>query len=180
VYANSEDGTDPTKDHTRAMKILEDAGIYVLFVSPPTSYLAKTTTRLTIFQTLSSIHHCINRTNPLASYTPETVDHFFQKIDAMASFPNTLGCLIADHLINNTTSELCAPIITAVVRDLKKYMTLKHRASGQRILPVGLGGAEYRDNLKVVNYLTAGDESSRIDFWTVRIDHSRAVSNVRD
>jgi hypothetical protein len=155
--------------------MLEDAGIYVLFVRPSTSYHAKTTTGLTMIQTLSSIHHCIRRTNPLASYTPETVGHFFQKIDVMARFPNTLGCLIADHLINNTTSELCAPVITAVVRDLKKYMTLRHRASGQRILPVGLGGAEYKDNLKVVSYLTTGDESSRIDFWTVRTSNSRRL-----
>jgi predicted butyrate kinase (DUF1464 family) len=72
----------------------------------------------------------------------------------MARFPNTLGCLVADHLINNTHSEISATVTTAVVRDLKKYMDLRHQATGQRILPVGLGGGEYKDNLKIVNYLT--------------------------
>jgi hypothetical protein len=113
------------------------------------------------------VGHCIRRTDPLASYTPETVDHFFRNIDAMARFPNTLGCMIADHLINDTHTEITAPVITAVVRDLKRYMDLRNRAAGQRILPVGLGGGEYEDNLKVVKYLTAGDEGGRIDFWTV-------------
>jgi len=85
----------------------------------------------------------------------------------MARFPNTLGFLIASGLINNTSSEICAPVITAVVRDLKKYMKLKYQVIGQRILPVGFGGGQYEGDLKVLNYLTASeDESSRIDLWT--------------
>lgn len=85
----------------------------------------------------------------------------------MASFPNTLGFLVADSLINDTFSEICAPVITAVVRDLKKYMNLKHQATGQRILPVGFGEGQYDGDVKVLNYFAAGDESSRIDFWAV-------------
>ena len=85
----------------------------------------------------------------------------------MAGFPNTLGFLVTNHLINNTHSEKCAPVITAVVRDLKKHMSLKHRATGQRILPVGFGEGQYDGDVKVLNYLAAGDESSRIDFWAV-------------
>ena len=85
----------------------------------------------------------------------------------MARFPNSLGFLIASGLINNTRSEICAPVITAVVRDLKKYMKMKQQATGQRILPVGFGGGQYDGDVKVLNYLAAGDESSRIDLWTV-------------
>jgi hypothetical protein len=85
----------------------------------------------------------------------------------MARFPNTLGFLIANSLINNISSEICAPVIRAVVRDLKKYMKLKHQATGQRTLPVGFGGGQYDGDVKVLNYLTDGDESSSIDFWTV-------------
>jgi len=84
----------------------------------------------------------------------------------MARFPNSLGFLIASGLINNTRSEICAPVITAVVRDLKKYMKMKQQATGQRILPVGFGGGQYDGDVKVLNYLAAGDESSRIDLWT--------------
>jgi len=103
----------------------------------------------------------------MGSYKPETLDAYFRTIDAMANYPNTLGFLIADHLINNTRSEISAPVITAVARDLKKYMDLKNRATGQRILPVGFGAGKYDGDLKVLNYLAAGDESSRIDFWAV-------------
>jgi hypothetical protein len=87
----------------------------------------------------------------------------------MARFPNSLGILIANNLINNIRSEICAPVIRAVVRDLKKYMKLKHQAAGQRILPVGFGGSQYDGDVKVLNYLTAGDESSSIDLWTVSL-----------
>jgi hypothetical protein len=85
----------------------------------------------------------------------------------MARFPNSLGFLIVSGLINNTRSEVCAPVITAVVRDLKKYMKMKQQATGQRILPVGFGGGQYDGDVKVLNYLAAGDESSSIDLWTV-------------
>jgi len=143
------DAIDHTKDHTRAMKMLEEAGIYVLFI-------------------ITHTQHYISRADPQASYKSETLDAFFRKIDEMARFPNTLGFLIASGLINNTSSEICAPVITAVVRDLKKYMKLKYQVIGQRILPVGFGGGQYEGDLKVLNYLTASeDESSRIDLWTV-------------
>jgi hypothetical protein len=36
-----EDAIDHTKDHTRAMKILEDAGVHVLFVSSLASLVRK-------------------------------------------------------------------------------------------------------------------------------------------
>jgi hypothetical protein len=58
VHADFEDAIDHTKDHSRAMKMLEDAGIHVLFVSLPTHLefqlrlvfcLTKPANRLTIF-----------------------------------------------------------------------------------------------------------------------------------
>jgi hypothetical protein len=85
----------------------------------------------------------------------------------MASFPNVLGALVTEHLINNLDSEGCAPVMRAVVRDLKQYMDLKHRLSGQRPLPVGFGGGSYKYDRKIVDYMTAGDRASCVDFWTV-------------
>jgi hypothetical protein len=86
----------------------------------------------------------------------------------MVSFPNVLGVLITEHLINNLDSEKCAPVIKAVVRDLKQYMDLKHRLCGQRLLPVGFGGGSYKYDRKVLDYMTAGDRNCCVDFWTVR------------
>jgi hypothetical protein len=85
----------------------------------------------------------------------------------MSSFPNTLGALIADQLINDTHSESCAPVVAAVIRDLKIYMDIKLRAIGQRVLPIGFGGAEYKQDWKVLDYFSTQEEGSRVDFWTV-------------
>lgn len=87
----------------------------------------------------------------------------------MASFPNLLGALVTDHLINNTHSERCTPVIRAVVRDLKKYMALKYQMFGQRRLPLGFGGGSYKYDRKILDFLAAGDDEVRVDFWTVRI-----------
>lgn len=85
----------------------------------------------------------------------------------MASFPSVTGVLVTEHLINNLDSEKCAPVIKAVVRDLKQYMDLKYRLCGQRPLPVGFGGGSYKYDRKIVDYMTAGDRDSCVDFWTV-------------
>lgn len=138
---------DPTKPHAKAMKLLEQAGIHV-------------------FITLATVKHCIHRHNPYGTYNEELLTAFFQSIDAMASFPNVLGVLITEHLINNLDSERCAPVVRAVVRDLKQYMELKRRLCGQRPLPVGFGGGSYKYDRKVVDYMTAGDRDSCVDFWT--------------
>ena len=90
----------------------------------------------------------------------------------MASFPNTLGALIADQLINNKNSERWAPVIKAIVRDIKKYMKLTNHKTGQRCLPIGFGGASYKGDRKILDYVASGDEASRVDFWTVCVDHN--------
>jgi hypothetical protein len=120
-------------------------------------------------QGLSSPKHCIHRNDPYASYNLNNLTAFFRTVDAMAVFPNTLGVLVANHLINNSRSESCAPVIRAVVRDLKEYMRLRHQARGQRLLPIGFGAGEYEGDRKILNYLATGDKDSNVDFWTVCI-----------
>lgn len=107
--------------------------------------------------------------DPYGSYNPENLSAFFKTVDAIASFPNTLGVLVADQLINNADSERCKPVIRAVVQDLRKYMHLRHQACGQRPLPIGFGGGSYKYDRKVLDYMTAGDEDSCVDFWAVCI-----------
>ena len=84
----------------------------------------------------------------------------------MASFPNTLGLLAANTVINGDTTLPAAPVIRAVVRDLKKYMSMRHRLTGQRVLPIGYNAAttSARDQT-ILEYLSLGDQA--IDFWTV-------------
>ena len=98
------------------------------------------------------------------------MEAFFHTIDALANFPNTLGMLVTDGLINNHESQNCIPVIGAVVRDLKMYMKIKNEITGQRILPLGFGAARSgaRDKA-MLDYLSSGDETEDIDFGTASI-----------
>lgn len=85
--------------------------------------------------------------------------------------------MFADQLINNASTETCAPVMAAVARDLKQYMRLRHQATGQRILPIasGTGGNNTAQDGEVLEYLVAGEKADRFDFWTVRIDRPLKV-----
>lgn len=94
----------------------------------------------------------------------------FKTVDIMAQYPNTLGVLVSQHLINDARSEsLCDPVLAAVVRDLRRYMRMKRDLTGQRILPLGYGAAAAGErDRRVLEYLSSQDEESQIDFWAVR------------
>ena len=121
-------------------------------------------------QTLTTPQRSINRNAPLESYQPATLLEMFKTVDIMAQHSNTLGVLVSNHLINDARSEsLCAPVLAAVVRDVKRYMRLKRDLTGQRVLPLGYGAASAGERDKrVLEYLSSQDEDSRIDFWAVR------------
>ncbi|KAM3418073.1 1,3-beta-glucanosyltransferase [Cercospora zeina] len=143
---------NPSKPHAQAMKLLEEAGIYVLAC---------------VYLNAKGI----SRHDPYGSYNAENVQSYFRTIDVMASFPNTLGMFVAQRLINSMMNDAscvaCTLVIAAVVKDLKRYMNLRHKVAGQRILPVAYGGDNdgFRDK-QVFEYLRTREESERIDFWT--------------
>lgn len=106
---------------------------------------------------------------PHDSYTTENMSHFFRTADVLSAYPNCLGLIAGNEIINNRQSLCSAPVIRAVVRDVKRYLRLKSQMTGQRVLPVGYSAADVR-NLEqpTRDYLAAGDEAERIDFWSVR------------
>jgi hypothetical protein len=131
------------------MKLLEEAGIYV-------------------FTSVSTIFSSINRAEPYKSYHRPALGEYFQTVNAMAQYPNTLGLLAGNGIINGPRNQRCAPVIKAVVRDLKRYMKVHHEATGQRIIPIGYTAApvDLLDTT-VLGFLSQGDPASSIDFWTV-------------
>ncbi|KAI1076462.1 glycolipid anchored surface protein [Whalleya microplaca] len=138
---------DATKNHDAAMNMLAEAGIYVLTC-------------------VSTPHHVVRRDAPLKSYTADLLQHFFRTVDCMAAYPNTLGVLVANEVINSIPSTAAAPVIRAVTRDVKKYMAVAAKAAGQRILPVGVGSADVRSILKPqFDYFSAGRDEETIDFY---------------
>nr|POE72918.1 1,3-beta-glucanosyltransferase pga4 [Quercus suber] len=95
---------------------------------------------------------------------------FFKTADLMARYPNTLGLLIGDEVINDVPSRAAMPFLRAAVRDLKTYMKHTNDLKGQRVLPVGYTAAQ-NDRSSVFD-LSLGDPSSAIDFWTARMTRS--------
>lgn len=105
---------------------------------------------------------------PFESYNSELLDHFFSTIDCMAAYPNTLGVLVANEVINNHASTAAASVIRAVTRDVKRYMDLARETSEQRVLPVGYSAADVRMFTGLTfDYLTAGVRDESIDFYCV-------------
>ena len=108
---------------------------------------------------------------PRQSYGSELVAAMFRNIDTMASYPNTMGVFVAYNLINRDTTLTCAPVIKAVVRDVKRYMRIRNQETGQRMLPVGYSGSRDFDPQKdraLMAYLAVG-RSDGVDFWGVSI-----------
>lgn len=136
------------------MKLLEEAGIYV-------------------FTGVSSRFNAINRLDAYGSYHPTAMAEFFQTVDIMAQYPNTLGLLAGVAIMNSNISQKAAPVVKAVVRDLKRYMKMHNAANNQRILPVGYAAATVEQlDTRALDYLSLGDPASSIDFWTVRLGSS--------
>lgn len=105
---------------------------------------------------------------PLESYNAELLEHCFSTVDCMAAYPNTLGVLVANEVINSHASTAAAPFIRAVARDIKKYMALARETSEQRVLPVGYSAADVRMLTRsTFDYLTAGSRDESIDFYCV-------------
>jgi hypothetical protein len=144
------------------MKLLEEAGIYV-------------------FTGVATRFNAINRLDPYNSYCRPAMGEYFQTVNVMAKYPNTLGLLVASKLVNNQGTEKAAPVAKAVVRDLKRYMGLQNEAFGQRILPIGYDAAtvEPRD-MTILNYMSLGDSASAIDFWTVSPPTAFSMSSDAD
>lgn len=154
------------------MKLLEEAGIYVLTVC--TIFLFRYMhIELTIYASIKAVStpsNSISRLAPIKSYNPVTMASFFKTVNIMASFPNTLGILAGNEVINNDVTLPAAAVLKAVVRDLKKHMKIQNKARGQRMLPIGYNAATSSErDQEVLEYLTAGEDLTSIDFWTVSV-----------
>jgi hypothetical protein len=86
----------------------------------------------------------------------------------MSKYSNTLGVFVANELVNDRASEQCIPVVAALVRDMKQYMRLKAKATGQRTLPIGYSaaGSNERD-VAMLDFLTSREQIEAVDFWAV-------------
>ena len=145
------DTLDNTKSHAKTMQLLAEAGIYVL-VGLSTASLA------------------INRLAPTQSYTTGFLDHYFSTIDCIADFPNVLGLISSNEVINSEASMKAAPVLKAVIRDCKSYIALRHaHDQRKRLVPVGVAATDKPDYwIKQARYFTTGsDPMANLDFFAV-------------
>lgn len=137
---------DNSVDHSDCMKMLQDAGIYlILDVNTPGS--------------------SISRHDPACSYNADYLQNVFATVDAFAEYDNVLGFFAGNEVINMPNNTNTATYVKAVVRDMKKYI----KARKYRQIPVGYSAADIVSNRQLAaEYFNCGNDSdARIDMFGV-------------
>jgi hypothetical protein len=132
---------DPKKDHDACMRMLQDAGIYVI-------------------ADLSEPSQSINRASP--QWTVDLFDRYKAVIDVLAKYDNTIGFFGGNEVTNNVSNTDASAFVKAAIRDSKKYIKDKD----QRWLGVGYAA---NDDSAIRNlaahYFNCGLEEEALDFW---------------
>jgi len=136
---------DPTKDHTACMKLLDDAGIYVI-------------------SDLSEPALSINRDDPL--WDTDLLARYIGVVDELAKYSNVIGFFAGNEVTNNASNTDASAFVKAAVRDTKAHIA----KTSDRWLGVGYAAnddAEIRDAMAA--YFNCGDQKEAIDFWGYNI-----------
>lgn len=134
---------DNSGDHSQCMKLLNDAGIYlILDVNTP--------------------KNSINRASPANSYNTAYLQSVFATIDAFKGYDNLLGFFAANEVINDENTTSAAPYVKAVIRDMKAYI----KAQAKRFIPVGYSAADISANrVQQAQYFNCGPDEERLDMF---------------
>lgn len=136
---------DPTKDHSDCMKLLDEAGIYVV-------------------ADLGEPSLSINRESP--AWNTDLFDRYKGVVDEMSKYTNTIGFFAGNEVTNNNTNTPASAYVKAAVRDTKKYI----KDTKNRWMGVGYAAnddADIRDFM--AQYFNCGEEEESIDFWGYNI-----------
>ncbi|RPA86774.1 glycolipid anchored surface protein GAS1, partial [Ascobolus immersus RN42] len=136
---------DNSKDHSKCMQLLADAGIYLI--------LDVNTPKLSL-----------NREYPKETYNDIYLQHVFATIDVMSKYENTLGFFAANEVLNDEKVH-AAPYVKAIIRDMKAYI----KKQIKRQIPVGYSAADVASNrMQMAQYLNCGDKAEeRVDFYGI-------------
>jgi len=136
---------NPDNDHTQAMSLLADAGIYVI-------------------ADLSSPGESINRADP--AWNDDLYARYTSVIDNMANFTNTLGFFAGNEVSNAPNNTDASAFVKAAVRDSKAYISKQ----GYRTIGVGYATNDDADiRVNMADYFNCGDQTDAIDFWGYNI-----------
>ncbi|KAK4621338.1 1,3-beta-glucanosyltransferase gel1 [Fulvia fulva] len=136
---------DPTKNHHEALKLLAQAGIYVLVtigegIARPPQPDAGWPSFDTDFDTRTY-------------HTTESLERSIRIVDELASYPNVLGFIVDGSALVDLKATKIAEVHRAHVRDIKSFLHLR----GGRQIPVGVALCEILNfQLQAVQYFSAG------------------------
>ncbi|VEU19819.1 DEKNAAC100029 [Brettanomyces naardenensis] len=113
---------NPAINHDQCMSIFDAAGIYVLVDVNSPLY-----------------NESLNRDDPDSSYNYWYMERVFKVIDAFKGYPNLLGFISGNEVINDGPSAKSVPkYLRAVQRDMKQYIA----NNADRKIPVGYSAAD--------------------------------------
>ncbi|KAI9368744.1 Glucanosyltransferase-domain-containing protein [Aspergillus egyptiacus] len=132
---------NPKADHTECMKLLSDAGIYVI-------------------ADLSSPGESIIRNDPKWDY--DLFTRYTSVVDELSKYTNTLGFFAGNEVSNNPKTTDASAFVKAAVRDMKRYIKAKNYRE------MGVGYATNDDSsirVDMADYFNCGNKEESIDFW---------------
>ena len=139
---------DPTQDHSAAMQLLSDAGIY-------------------LYLDVWSHDVYINRAQP--AYTATMWERVEDMINEFAKYDNVAGFIAGNEVANSEEYIDSAATVKAVVRDMKAYMA-EHVGNNLRQVPVGVSisddGTTRYSNFEFYN---CGSEEEAVDFFGLNL-----------
>ncbi len=136
---------DPTADHSACMKLLNDAGIYVI-------------------SDLGQPNLSINRDSP--QWTVDLFTRYQQVVDALAKYPNVVGFFAGNEVSNSHNNTAASAYVKAAVRDTKQYIKNKK----YRWMGVGYAANDdlaIRDD--IASYFNCGPTDESIDYFGYNI-----------
>ncbi|KAI1388997.1 glycoside hydrolase family 72 protein [Hypoxylon trugodes] len=141
------------KNHDAAMKMLAEAGIYVILCIGHRNETSDARNR-----------------NPLRWYNRENIFYFLRVAEMMAKYINILGYVVPHCHDGHFTESAVAVVTRAIVRDIKRYTRLLTEKTGMRTIPVGIMVREVQTINPTVEpkfqYYCSGDVSETVDFFS--------------
>ena len=134
-----------TADHTECMRMLDEAGIYVI-------------------SDLSHPRLSINR--EAGDWNLALYDRYTSVIDELAQFDNVIGFFAGNEVTNNASYTPASAYVKAAVRDMKAHI----RERNYRWMGVGYANnddTEIRED--IAHYFNCGREEDSVDFWGYNI-----------
>ncbi|KAL2135257.1 hypothetical protein VTI74DRAFT_9242 [Chaetomium olivicolor] len=147
---------DPNGNHDECMKLLDDAGIYVI-------------------SDLSEPSLSINREDP--HWNVDLYKRYTGVVDNLSKYSNVIGFFACNEVTNNNTNTPASAYVKAAVRDTKAYI----KANVNRWMGVGYAANDDPDiRGDIAHYFNCGNQTKAIDFWGYNIYEWCGKSTLKD